>query len=62
MFLFLFNSFASAKLPPDVVCLQDPPFWHSRLPSFQNFTSFAPPAGSGGKPRVAFYICSFLLA
>ena len=62
MFLSLFNSFASAKLPPDVVCLQDPPFWRARLPSFQNFTSFAPPAGPGAKPRVAFYVSSYLLA
>ena len=43
MFLSLLNSFASAKCPPDIVCLQDPPFWRSGLPSFQNYTSFAPP-------------------
>ena len=62
MFLSLFNSFASAQCPPDVVCLQDPPFWRSRLPSFQNFTSFAPPGGTGNKPKVAFYISTHLLA
>ena len=62
MFLSLFNSFASAKCPPDVVCLQDPPFWRSRLPSFQNYTSFAPPGGTGNKPKVAYYVSTHLLA
>ena len=62
MFLSLFNSFASAKCLPDVVCLQDPPFWRSCLPSFQNYTSFAPPRGTGNKPKVAFYVSSHLLA
>ena len=62
MFLSLFNSFASAKCPPDIVCLQDPPFWCSRLPSFQNYTSFAPPGGTGNKPKVAFYVSTYLLA
>ena len=62
MFLSLFNSFATAKCPPDIGCLQDPPFWRSRLPSFQNYTSFAPPGGTGNKPKVAFYVSSYLLA
>ena len=62
MFLSLFNSFASAKCPLDIVCLQDPPFWRSRLPSFQNYTLFAPPGGSGNKPKVAFYVSTYLLA
>ena len=62
MFLSLFNFFATAKCPPDIVCLQDPPFWRSRLPSFQNYTSFAPPGGTGNKPKVAFYVSSYLLA
>ena len=61
MFLSLFNSFASAKCPPDIVCLQDSPFWRSRLPSFQNYTSFAPPGGSGNRPQVAFYVSTHLL-
>ena len=62
MFLSLFNSFASAKSPPDIVCLQDPPFWRSRLPSFQIYTPFAPPGGTGNKPRLAFYVFTHLLA
>ena len=62
VFLSLFNSFASAKCPPDVVCLQDPPFWRSRLLSFQNYTSFALPGGTGNKPQVAFYVSIHLLA
>ena len=62
VFLSLFNSFASAKSPPDIVCLQDPPFWRSRLSSFQNYTSFAPPGGTGNKPKVAFYVSTYLLA
>ena len=62
MFLSLFNSFVSAKYPPDVVCLQDPPFWHSRLLSCQNYTSFAPPGGTGNKPKLAFYVSTHLLA
>ena len=62
MFFSLFNSFATAKCPPDIVCLQDPPFCRSRLPSFQNYTSFALPGGSGNKPKVGFYVSSYLLA
>ena len=56
MFLSLFNSFASAKSPPDIVSLQDPPVWRSRLPSFQGFTCFSPPSVGGKKPRVACYV------
>ena len=61
VFLSLFNSFATAKCPPDIVCLLDPPFGRSRLPSFQNYTSFAPPGGTGNKPKVAFYVSFNLL-
>ena len=62
MVLSLFTYFASAKCPPDIVCLQDPSFWHSCLPSVQNYISFAPLGGSGGKPEIVFYISVFLLA
>ena len=62
MFLSLFNSFASVKAPPDIVCLQDPPVWRSRLPSFHNFTSFHAPCSGGFKPRVAFYVSTMLLS
>lgn len=58
MFLSLFNSFASAKDPPDIVCLQDPPVWRFRLPSFLNFTSFY----DGKEPWVAIYVSASLLA
>ena len=62
MFLSLFNSFASVKAPPDIVCLQDPPVWRSRLPSFHNFTSFHAPCSGGFKLRVAFYVSTMLLS
>ena len=62
VFLSLFNSFASVKAPPDIVCLQDPPVWRSRLPSFHNFTSFHAPCSGGFKPRVAFYVSTMLLS
>ena len=61
-FLSLCNSFACTKCPPDIVCLQDPPFWRSRLPAFQNYIPFAPPGVTGNKPKVAFYVSSILLA
>ena len=60
MFLSLFNSFVSAKNPPSVICLQDPPFWRGRLPSFNGFSSFSPSA-HGRRPRVAFYVSSVTL-
>ena len=44
------------------MCLQDPPFWRSRLPAFQNYTSFALPGGTSNKPKVAFYVSFYLLA
>ena len=62
VFLSLFNSFASVKAPPDIVCLQDPPVWRSRLPSLHNFTSFHAPCSGGSKPRVAFYVSTMLLS
>ena len=62
MFLCLFNSFASVKAPPDIVCLQDPPVWRSRLPSFHNFTPFYAPCSGGFKSRVAYYVSSMLLS
>ena len=62
VFLSLFNSFASVKAPPDIVCLQDPPVWRFRLPSFHNFPSFHAPCANGFKPRVAFYVSTMLLS
>ena len=62
MFLSLFNSFAAVKAAPDIVCLQDPPVWRSRLPSFHNFTSFHATCSGGFKPRVAFYVSTMLLS
>jgi len=62
VFLSLFNSFASALHPPDIVCLQHPPFWRSRLPSFGGFKSFCPPHSLGSQLRVAFYVSSSFLS
>ena len=62
VFLSLFNSFASVKAPPDIVCLQDPPVWRSRLASFPNFTSFHTPCADCSNPRVAFYVSTMLLS
>ena len=62
VFLSLFNSFAAVKAPPDIVCLQDPPVWRSRLPSFHNFTSFHAPCSGEFKLRVAFYVSTMLLS
>jgi len=60
VFLSLFNSFASAKDPPLIVCLQDPPVWRNQLPSHSGFTSIAPSA-TGRRPRVAFYVFRSLI-
>src|SRR5437868_1091703 len=49
-----------AKATPDIVCLQDPPIWRGRLPSFPGFQSFAP-AVSGCPAKVACYVSSVLL-
>ena len=62
VFLSLFDSLASAKCPPDVVCLQDPPLWRSRLLSFQNYTMFSTPGGFRNKPQVAFNVSTHLSA
>ena len=61
MFLSLFNSFASAMHPPDIVCLQDPCFGLSGLASFGGFKSFCPRHSRGSKPKVAFYVSSSFL-
>ena len=60
MFLSSFNSFASAKHPPLIVCLQDPAVWRNRLPFFAGFDSFAPLI-SNRRPRVAFYVFRSLM-
>src|SRR5437588_5745341 len=60
VFLSFFQSFATAKAPPDIVCLQDPPVWRGRLPSFPEFQYFAP-AVNGRSAKVACYVSSGLL-
>jgi len=60
VFLSLFNSFTSAKHPPLIVGLQDPPVWRNRLPFFAGFTSFAPLIANH-RPRVAFYVFRSLI-
>src|SRR5437868_4165902 len=60
VFLSFFQSFATAKAPPDIVCLQDPPVWRGRLPSFPGFQSFAP-AVKGRPAKIACYVSSVLL-
>jgi len=62
VFLSLFNSFASALHPPAIVCLQDPPFWRSRLSFFSGFKSFCPPHPLGSKAKVAFDVSSRFLS
>src|SRR5712664_3566315 len=62
VFLSLFNSFTSEKFPPDIVCLQDPPVWRSRLPTFRGYSSFFPPPPPRSKPKVAFYVSTCFLA
>src|SRR5205807_3768198 len=60
VFLSFFHSFATVKAPPDIICLQDPPGWRGRLPSFPGFQSFAPT--TYGRPaKVACYVSSGLL-
>ena len=60
MFLSLFNSFALAKDPPSIVCLQDPPVWTNHLPLYLGFTSFAPILANR-RPQVAFYVFKALI-
>ena len=60
VFLSFLNSFASAKNPPLIVCLQDPPLWRNQLPSHSAFTSVAPSA-TGRRSRVAFYVFRSLI-
>src|SRR5437879_6739358 len=60
VFLSFFHSFATAKASPDIVCLQGPPVWRGRLPSFPGFQSFAP-AISGRPAKLACYVSSGLL-
>jgi len=61
VFLSLFGSFTQLALPPSIVALQDPPVYRGKLPSFNSFTVFSPPATAVCKPRVAFYVYSSFL-
>src|SRR5437868_1080296 len=56
VFLSLFNSFQGLPQSPQLVFLQDPPFYRGRLPSFSGFKAFAPPPPQGKAVKVAAYI------
>src|SRR5437879_3163105 len=56
VFLSLFNSFRGLPQSPQLVFLQDPPFYRNRLPVFSGFKAFAPPPPQGKAVRVAAYI------
>src|SRR5437899_5312432 len=61
VFLSLFNSLKACHPIPQIVAIQDPPAWNSRLPSFRMFKAFHPPAHKGARPRVATYVHQDLL-
>src|SRR5437588_10759293 len=52
VFLSLFNSLKSCFPTPHIVAIQDPPVWHSQLPSFRIFKSFHLPSHKGSHPRL----------
>ena len=54
VFLSLFNSLALALHPPDIICLQDPPYWCSCLPFFNGSKSFWPPTLAAQSQRLPF--------
>src|SRR5437879_12462474 len=56
LFLSLFNSFRVLPQSPQLVFLQDPPFYRNRLPVFSGFKAFAPPPPQGKAVRIAAYI------
>src|SRR5437660_6035325 len=56
VFLSLFNSFRGLPQSPQLVFLQDPPFYRNRLPVYSGFKAFAPPPPQGKAVRVAAYI------
>src|SRR5437588_3329169 len=56
VFLSLFNSFKGLPQSPQLVFLQDPPFYRNRLPVFSGFKAFAPSPPQGKAVRVAAYI------
>jgi len=62
VFLSLFGSFTQLAQPPSIVALQDPPVYRGKLPSFNLFTVFSPPASTGCNPGVAFYVYSSFLS
>src|SRR5437588_7671324 len=56
VFLSLFNSLKACHPIPQIVAIQDPPVWNSRLPSFRLFKAFNPPAPKGNRPPAATHI------
>src|SRR5437588_6579359 len=56
VFLSLFNSFKGLPQSPQLVFLQDPPFYRNRLPVFSGFKANAPPPPQGKAVKVAAYI------
>ena len=62
VFLSLFGSFTQLAHPLFIVALQDPPVYRGKLPSFNLYTVFSPPATGGCKPRVAFYAYNSFMA
>ena len=62
VFLSTLNSIAAVKASSDIVCIQDPAVWRSRLASFHNLMFFHAPCSDGFKPCVAFYVSTMLLS
>src|SRR5205807_1464501 len=56
VFLSLFNSFRGLPQSPQLVFLQDPPFYRNCLPVFSGFKAFAPSPPQGKAVKVAAYI------
>src|SRR5207253_3378657 len=61
VFLSLFYCLQSCTPIPQMVAIQGPPVWNSRLHSFRMFKAFHPPASKGNRPRMATYMHQDLL-
>src|SRR5437588_7875979 len=61
VFLSLFNSLKACHPTPQIIAIQDPPVWNSRLSSFYIFTVLHPPATKRNCHHVATYIHQDLL-
>ena len=52
----VFSLCTSISSTPDIIALQEVPFWKGNIPSHPGFQAFSPPPSTDAPPKVATYV------